>query len=130
MEYKELINKAYLAMKNSYAPYSNFKVGASVLTKKGNIYLGCNVENVSFGATNCAERTAIFSAVALGEKNFIALAVCDSSGKDFPSPCGICRQVLMEFNPDMDVILCKTKSDYKIVKAKDLLPNAFNKNNL
>jgi len=92
------------AMDFAYAPYSNFKVGAALLGRSGRIYAGCNIENASFGATNCAERTAIFKAVSEGEKEFDAIAIVSSSGKPTP-PCGICRQVLSEFAPDIPILL-------------------------
>ena len=98
MEYtdRELLDKAKEAMVYSYSPYSRFKVGACVLTKDGHIYTGCNIENSSFGATNCAERTAIFKAVSEGRKEFAKIAIVSSSGlKTYP--CGICRQVMSEF---------------------------------
>ncbi len=94
---KELFEKAEKAVENAYVPYSHFRVGAALLTADGEIFTGVNVENRSFGATNCAERTAVFSAVAAGKKEFTALAVCaPDAGYPVP-PCGICRQVISEF---------------------------------
>ena len=92
------------AMRFAYAPYSHFTVGAALLSRSGRIYTGCNIENASFGATNCAERTAIFKAVSEGEREFDAIAIVSSSGEPTP-PCGICRQVLSEFAPDIPILL-------------------------
>ena len=97
---EELINLAKQASKNSYSPYSHFKVGAALLCSDGTVFTGCNVENASFGATNCAERTAVFSAVANGYRHFSKIAIVGSSDGVFTSPtppCGICRQVLNQF---------------------------------
>ena len=124
MNYSFLVEKAREAMKYAYAPYSNFKVGAALLTESGNIYVGCNIENISFGATNCAERTAVFKAVSEGEKNFKAIAIVSSSGK-FTPPCGICRQVLSEFSEDMDIILADKDDNIKIIKLNELIPFSF-----
>lgn len=123
MNYKELVEKAYEAMEFAYTPYSNFNVGAALLTKSGKVYTGCNVEFASLGATNCAERTAIFKAVSEGEKEYVAIAVVSSS-KDFTYPCGICRQVIVEFGKDIDIIVAKDY-DYEVYKIDDLLPHSF-----
>lgn len=128
MNYSFLVEKAREAMKYAYAPYSNFKVGAALLTESGNIYIGCNIENISFGATNCAERTAVFKAVSEGEKNFKAIAIVSSSGK-FTPPCGICRQVLSEFSEDMDIILADKDENIKIIKLNELIPFSFDRIN-
>ena len=116
-------------LKNSYSPYSHFHVGAALLAKNGTVYTGCNIENSSFGATNCAERTAIFKAVSEGVKDFEAIAVVGGlNGKieDFCPPCGICRQVMREFcNQDFKIILAKSPSDYKVYTLADLLPESF-----
>ncbi|MBP9988404.1 MAG: cytidine deaminase [Ruminococcus sp.] len=128
MENEILINKAIEAMKNSYSPYSNFRVGASLITKNGKIYTGCNIENSSFSATNCAERTAFFNAVSNGEKEFEAIAIVGGkNGKidDFCFPCGICRQVMSEFcDKDFKIILSNTK-EIKEYKLSELLPESF-----
>lgn len=123
MTYKELVEKAYEAMEYAYTPYSNFNVGAALLTKSGKVYTGCNVEIASLGATNCAERTAIFKAISDGEKEYTAIAVVSSS-KDFTYPCGICRQVIVEFGKDIDIIVAKDY-DYEVYKIDDLLPHSF-----
>ena len=101
---RELIEQAKKAMENAYVPYSHFKVGAALLDKNGTIFLGCNIENASYGATCCAERTAIFKAVSEGVTTFEKIAIVSDSKKLTP-PCGICRQVLLEFMPEGIVIL-------------------------
>lgn len=126
MKVEKLIKLAINARNNAYAPYSKFKVGACVLAKSGKTYVGCNVENASFGATNCAERTAIFSAIANGERDFECIAIAGSNNNEFAFPCGICRQVLAEFG-DFEVIVAKNEQDYKKFMLSDLLPNSFNK---
>jgi cytidine deaminase len=98
----ELIQAAFNAQKHAYAPYSNFHVGAAIRTASGKIYEGCNVENASFGLTNCAERVAAGTAVAAGDREFTAIAVVSRGGV---SPCGACRQVLAEFNPNLPIIM-------------------------
>ncbi|MCD4713747.1 MAG: cytidine deaminase [Clostridiales bacterium] len=123
MTFKELVEKAYEAMEFAYTPYSKFNVGAALLTKSGKVYTGCNVEIASLGATNCAERTAIFKAISEGEKVYTAIAVVSSS-KDFTYPCGICRQVIVEFGKDIDIIVAKDY-DYEVYKIDELLPHSF-----
>lgn len=123
MNYQSLIEKAYEAMNYSYSPYSNFKVGAALLTKSGKVYTGCNVESASLGATNCAERTAIYKAISEGEREFSAVAIVSSS-RDLTFPCGICRQVIVEFGKDIDIIVAKDY-DYEVYKIDDLLPRSF-----
>lgn len=118
-----LVAKAREAMANAYVPYSGYHVGAALVGKSGRIYTGCNVENASYGATICAERTAVVKAVSEGEREFVALAVI-SDGPDYASPCGICRQVLAEFG-DFDVILATNKGDFTVKRVSDLLPGAF-----
>jgi cytidine deaminase len=123
MEYIKLVELAYEAAKYAYVPYSKFQVGAALLTKSGKVYTGCNIEIASFGATNCAERTAIFKAISEGEKEFVAIAVTSSS-HDYTFPCGICRQVIVEFSKDIDIIISKDY-DYEVYKIDDLLPHSF-----
>ena len=131
MVYQELIAQAVKAKESAYAPYSNFRVGAALLTKSGTIYTGCNVENASFPAGNCAERTAVFKAVSEGEREFQAIAV-NGDNESYLPPCGICRQVLAEFcNPDdFQVVLAKGQADYQIMTLGELLPQAFGPENL
>lgn len=130
MNYDLLINTALASRENAYVPYSNFKVGAAVLTEDGTVYGGCNIENASFGATNCAERTAIFKAVSEGHKTIKAIAVVgDTSTHTYP--CGICRQVIAEFaDGEIPVILVKNKEDYIVSSLQDILPGAFTKKDL
>lgn len=127
INYEQLVKTAYEATKNAYTPYSNFNVGAALLTKSGKVYTGCNVECASFGGTNCAERTALFKAISEGEREFEAIAVVSSS-MDYTYPCGICRQVLMEFG-DIEVILAKDM-DYRVFRLEELLPYSFTKKDL
>lgn len=124
MDNKTLIDMALKAMENAYAPYSGFKVGAALLCSDKKVYTGCNIENSSYGASNCAERTAIFKAVSEGEREFEKIAIVSSSG-DFTFPCGICRQVLSEFMYDKTVVLFSEKDGIREFKVKDLLPEAF-----
>lgn len=121
--HEELIKLANEAMDKAYAPYSCFKVGAALLTKSGKLYTGCNVENASYGASNCAERTAVFKAISEGEREFEKICVV-SQNDDFTPPCGICRQVISEFMPDGEIILTNGR-DIKIYKADELLPHRF-----
>lgn len=114
---------AYDACKNSYAPYSNFHVGAALLTENGKVYLGCNIENASYGATNCAERTAIFKAVSEGERKFSRIAVA-AGDKSTAFPCGICLQVMNEFMPEASIIL-DVDGEVKEFTLKELLPFGF-----
>jgi cytidine deaminase len=120
-----LLRTARTAMKRAYAPYSNFRVGAAILTKTGKVFSGCNVENASYGMTNCAERTAIFAAVAeLGPKlEVTAVAVVNDHGVPC-SPCGACRQVIYEFGPDAVVFFQGTEGD-KQAHITELLPEGF-----
>lgn len=125
MEYKDLLEKAQEASKNAYAPYSKFPVGACVLCSSGKIYTGCNVENASYGLTICAERNAIFHAVACGEKEIDAIAIYSPKMKKC-FPCGACRQVISEFQKKqkIDVILEKD-TGFVVYKLSDLLPESF-----
>lgn len=136
---KELIQKmidlAIEQLQYSYTPYSHFKVGAALLTKDGKLYTGCNIENAAYTPTNCAERTAFFKAVSEGEREF--RAICIVGGKDgvlteYAAPCGVCRQVMMEFcNPEtFQIILATGKEQYEIFTLKELLPLGFGPANL
>ncbi|MBE6573602.1 MAG: cytidine deaminase [Ruminococcaceae bacterium] len=123
-----LLEKARQAMVHSYSPYSSFKVGAALLTKSGKVYTGTNIENSSFSATNCAERTAFFKAVSDGEKEFKAIAIVGGKNaeiKDACMPCGVCRQVMAEFC-DKDFEIITASENEIIVKTLDeLLPESF-----
>ncbi len=121
--YENLIEEAYKVKEKAYAPYSNFKVGAALLTKQGKVFTGCNVECASFGGTNCAERTALFKAISEGYTEFKAIAIVGKKGVLTP-PCGICRQVLNEFASDIDIILDDNNKE-KIIKLSELLPYSF-----
>lgn len=124
--YPQLIEKAREALSNAYCPYSGYKVGAAVLTVKGKIYAGCNIENGSYGAANCAERTAVFKAVSEGEREFSAIAIFTEEGNDPPFPCGICRQVLTEFcSPDMPVIVYDGERSLYNFTLEELIPFSF-----
>lgn len=134
MNKKDLFTLAKDAIKNSYAPYSNYNVGAALLCKNGNIYKGCNIENASYSVTNCAERTAIFSAIANGEKEFTA--ICVVGGKngeitDYAMPCGVCRQALAEFcDADFKVYVGISEDEIKEFTLGELLPYSFDKSKL
>ncbi len=124
MDYKELALQAVEAKKTSHPPYSNFHVGAALLTEDGKIYLGGNIEISSYSLTICAERTAVFKAFSEGERKFKAIAVAGDS-PDYCSPCGSCRQVMMDLCGDIDVVLINQKEELKILKLSELLPFAF-----
>lgn len=124
MNYEELIEQAKEAQKRAYVPYSRFPVGAALLTKDSRLYLGANIENAAYSPTCCAERTAIVKAVFDGHLEFKAIAVVGDT-EDYCMPCGVCRQVFVEFSPEMDVIAANREGSYRIFKAKDLLPGYF-----
>ncbi|WP_337692537.1 cytidine deaminase [Companilactobacillus halodurans] len=122
---KQLFEIASKAMENAYTPYSNYKVGAAILCDDGKIYSGVNVENASFGLTNCAERTAIFKAVSEGAKKVLAIAIVNQT-KVMSKPCGACRQVMSEFmGPEDVVFLANSQNEYKEFTFKEILPLAF-----
>ena len=125
MNKQELMQLSITARDNAYTPYSKFNVGAALLTEEGEVFLGCNIENASYGLANCAERTAIFKAVSEGKRKFVALAVSgDTEGPI--SPCGACRQVIAEFcAPTMPVYLTNLKGDVTETTVGTLLPGAF-----
>ena len=132
---QEMIDLAIEQLKYSYTPYSGFKVGAALLTKDGKLYTGCNIENAAYTPTNCAERTAFFKAVSEGERAFEA--ICVVGGKDgilteYAAPCGVCRQVMMEFcSPEtFKIILATSREQYEIFTLKELLPLGFGPDNL
>ena len=132
---EKLIDTAIEQLKFSYTPYSNFKVGAALLAKNGEIFTGCNIENASYTPTNCAERTAFFKAVSEGVREF--RAICIVGGKDgklteYTAPCGVCRQVMMEFcDPKtFKIILAVDKERYEIYTLEELMPLGFGPLNL
>ncbi len=128
MRKEELIGNAMAAMKNAYSPYSEFCVGAALLTKKGKVYTGCNIENSSYSATNCAERTAFFSAVKNGERQFSAIAVVGGKKgrvENYCSPCGVCRQVMSEFCDKDFKIYLYNGVEIRTYTLDELLPNTF-----
>lgn len=132
---EEMIDLATEQLAYSYAPYSNFKVGAALLAENGKLYTGCNIENAAYTPTNCAERTAFFKAVSEGERNF--QAICVVGGKDgilteYAAPCGVCRQVMMEFcDPEHFLIILATgREQYEVFTLKELLPRGFGPDNI
>ena len=127
----ELIRKAYEARTFAYAPYSGFYVGAALLCKDGTIYTGCNVENAAYAPSNCAERTALFKAVSEGKRDFAAIVIVGKK-EEYLSPCGVCRQVLMEFcDPeDFMVISARNEQEYRCLRLHELLPFAFSQADL
>ncbi len=130
MEDKELLELAFKAKEKAYAPYSKFRVGAALVTQSGKVYTGCNIENASFGATVCAERTALFKAVSDGENKITAIAIASDS-EDYIYPCGICRQVLSEFaSSDLKIICSKPDGEYVAVTMDGILPNAIKKDDV
>ena len=134
MNEKQLVKQAFSAMQNAYSPYSHYKVGAALLTASGKVYLGCNVENASYGVTNCAERTAFFKAVSEGEKQFSKIAIVggfNGNVTELFMPCGVCRQVMAEFcDDDFEIIVASSEEDFEVFKLSQLLPSGFSKNNL
>ncbi|MDF2628630.1 MAG: cytidine deaminase [Symbiobacteriaceae bacterium] len=126
---QQLIEAARQARERAYVPYSQFPVGAALLTEDGTLYSGCNIENASYGLANCAERTAIFKAVSDGHHRFTAIAVvADTEGP--VSPCGACRQVMSEFGPDAKVLLTNLRGNVQVTSVRELLPGAFRETDL
>ncbi|MCT4508066.1 MAG: cytidine deaminase [Tepidibacter sp.] len=124
MDNKELLKIAEKAKENAYVPYSKFHVGAALLTKSGKVFTGCNVECASYGGTNCAERTAIFKAVSEGEREFEKIAITsDNTGETYP--CGICRQVILEFGRHIKVVLGESEGEYRELSIDELIPHGF-----
>jgi cytidine deaminase len=119
---EELIARAALAQESAYAPYSNYRVGAALLTGSGRMYLAANVENAVYPLTMCAERVAVFKAISEGEMEFEALAVVTSNGG---SPCGACRQVLREFAPNLPIYIADAEGNYRETSVAELLPDSF-----
>lgn len=126
-KWKNLLQQAIEAREPAYAPYSGYKVGAALLASNGKIYRGCNIENAAYGPSVCAERTAIFKAVSEGEREFEAIAVVTADGG---MPCGVCRQVLREFAPNLVVIVGNLEGRYRVFTLPDLLPHSFGPENL
>ncbi len=134
-KYQELVHAAIKMRKYSYAPYSHFTVGAALLSKDGNIFTGCNIENASYSPTICAERVAFFKAISEGEKEFEAIAIVggkeNEKPNDYCAPCGVCRQVMNEFcDGDFKIILVKNENDISIYNLLELLPKGFGPHNL
>ncbi len=117
-----LVEAARAARARAYAPYSRYAVGAAVLTRAGRIFTGCNIENATYGATVCAERVALWKAVSEGERDLVAIAVVTENGG---SPCGICRQVMAEFGPDMRVLIADVAGNVRETTVQALLPDRF-----
>lgn len=138
MNYKELIKEAFVARRSSYAPYSHFNVGAALITSKGKIYKGCNIENVAHTSTCCAERTAFFKAISEDENDFKAIAIVGASEDtpedefDYCAPCGVCRQVMAEFCDldEFEVILAKNEEEFDVYSINEILPLSFTNKNL
>lgn len=129
MKYEKLIHAAEEARKRAYAPYSKFKVGAAVLTFEGKIFTGCNIENASFGLSICAERVAIFKAISEGYSRFKAIAIIGDTNQPC-TPCGACRQVILEFGEDIKVVMSNMKGKVAIKRIDKLLSQAFKKSDL
>ena len=129
MTRQELCQKAVEMLSRAYVPYSHFPVGAALECSDGTVFTGCNVENAAYGPSNCAERTAVFKAVSEGYRSFRCIAItADSDG--FCPPCGVCRQVLQEFAPDLEVILVNRRGETKRLTLRELLPYSFGSSNL
>lgn len=132
---QDLIDQAVRMLMRSYAPYSHFHVGAALLTGDGRVYTGCNIENAAYTPSNCAERTAFFKAVSEGVQNFAAIAIVggpDGHPMDYVPPCGVCRQVMMEFcEPDsFQVIIARDRDHYQCCLLRDILPMGFGPHDL
>jgi len=125
-----LVQEAKKASEFSYSPYSQFRVGAAVLCSDGSVFTGCNVENASYGATICGERTAMVKAISCGHTDFVKLAVYCPDSADFGMPCGICRQFMAEFNYDLEIIIGRPDGKIKVWTLRQLLPDAFTPDSL
>ena len=134
MNEKELFDLAMEARKAAYAPYSSYQVGAALVTEDGSVYTGCNIENASYGATNCAERTAIFKAVSEGHRKIKMIAIAGGSGDktNFAFPCGICRQVMREFSEpgELKIVVGDGSGELRVHTLEELLPESFGPDNL
>lgn len=129
MDYKHLTELAIKAKQNALPTYSNFYVGAAVLTNGNKVYTGCNIESSSYSLTICAERNAIFKAISEGKRKFKAIAIAGDT-EDYISPCGACRQVISDLCGDIDIIMVNTVGDYIVKKTSELLPFAFGNKDL
>ncbi|HAR85957.1 MAG TPA: cytidine deaminase [Clostridium sp.] len=130
MDIKELVKLAIEAREKAYVPYSKFKVGAAIEMEDGSVFRGCNIENASYGATNCAERTAIFKAVSEGHTIIKKIAIVGDMST-YTAPCGICRQVIAEFAAkDIEIVLIKNQDEYLVKTLEEILPGAFTKEDL
>lgn len=130
MDIKELVKLAIEAREKAYVPYSKFKVGAAIEMEDGSVFTGCNIENASYGATNCAERTAIFKAVSEGHTIMKKIAIVGDMST-YTAPCGICRQVIAEFAAkDIEIVLIKNQDEYIVKTLEEILPGAFTKEDL
>lgn len=127
-KYEELMEYARKASKNNYAPYSGFAVGSAVLVKSGEIFYGANIENASYGITNCAERSALYNAFSNGHKDIVAIAVWTEKGETFP--CGVCRQAILELAPDADILVNSKDGGIITLSIEDLLPFAYSDKDL
>ncbi len=133
---EKLIARALKARELSYSPYSGYQVGAALLAKDGTVYTGCNIENAAYTPTNCAERTAFFKAVSEGKRDFLAIAIVGGPAGEtiaqYAFPCGVCRQVMMEFcdSRTFEVIVAKSQEEYRIRCLQELLPEGFGPSNL
>lgn len=136
MDNLKLLEEAKKARLKAYTPYSQFKVGAALLTKSGKVYLGCNIENASYTPTNCAERTAFFKAVSEGEREFEKIAIVGAKEEEDVDkmcvPCGVCRQVMMEFcdSKEFQIILADGENTCRVMTLEELLPFGFSSTNL
>lgn len=137
VSYEQLIENAIEARKMAYTPYSNYKVGAALLSSDNKIIKGCNIENAAYGPTNCAERTAFFKAVSEGVKEFSAIAIVGGLENEtdlfsgYAFPCGVCRQVMREFcDSEFEIVVARSTDDYKVYTLGELLPESFGPDNL
>ena len=121
---RQLINLAEQASRNAYVPYSHFAVGAALECRDGTVFTGCNVENAALGSTICAERTAVSKAVSEGHRDFVRIVIAGRS-EDFCVPCGVCRQVLREFAPDLEIICLNGAGEERVFTLPELLPHSF-----
>lgn len=124
MTHQQLVDQAFAMLSRSYAPYSNFPVGAALLSGDGTVFTGCNIENAAYGSTICAERVALVKGVSEGHREFTTLAVV-GNGADYCWPCGACRQMLYEFAPQMTVLVARGDGDFVTTTLSNLLPHGF-----